>query len=49
MKYETVENDLGNKSKKEIIKDYIELLKKKDKLEKELKKIQKFKHPFFCE
>lgn len=45
MKYETVENDLSNKSKKEIIKDYIDLLKKKDKLEKELKKYKNSNTP----
>ena len=42
MNYYTVESGLKEKSKKEIIKEYIELLKEKEKLEKELKK---YKNP----
>lgn len=42
MKYHTVESGLKEKSKKEIIKEYIELLKEKERLEKELKK---YKNP----
>ena len=45
MKYHTVENGLKDKSKKEIIKEYIELLKEKDKLEKELKKYKNSNTP----
>ncbi|PIN70476.1 hypothetical protein COV93_01400 [Candidatus Woesearchaeota archaeon CG11_big_fil_rev_8_21_14_0_20_43_8] len=41
MKYHTVENGLKEKSKKKIIKDYIELLKEKDKLEEEKKRLEK--------
>jgi len=42
MKYRAVEDGLKDKSKKELIKEYIELLKEKDRLEKELKK---YKNP----
>lgn len=42
MKYHVVEDGLKDKPKKEIIKEYIELLKEKDRLEKELKK---YKNP----
>jgi len=42
MKYQTVEKELNDKSKQEIIKDFIDLLKEKDKLERELKK---YKNP----
>lgn len=45
MKYLTVEKGLEDKSKKEIIKEYIDLLKKKDKLEKELKKYKNSNTP----
>ena len=45
MKYQTVESGLKKKSKKKIIKDYIELLKEKDKLEKELKKYKNSNTP----
>lgn len=42
MKYLTIEKELKDKSKEDIIKDYIELLKEKEKLERELKK---YKNP----
>ncbi len=42
MRYHAVENGLKDKSKKELIKEYIELLKEKERLEKELKK---YKNP----
>jgi len=42
MKYYAIENGFKCKSKKEIIKEYIELLKEKEKIEKELKK---YKNP----
>ncbi len=42
MKHRTVEKELNDKSKKEIIKEYIDLLEEKEKLEKELKK---YKNP----
>lgn len=45
MKYKTVEDDLSNKSKKKIIKDYIDLLKEKEKLERELKKYKNANTP----
>ncbi len=41
MKYQTVERNLNNKSKKDIIKEYIDLLKKKDKIEEEKDKIER--------
>jgi len=41
MKYKTVERGLEDKSKKEIIKDYIDLLKEKDKLAEEKEKIER--------
>lgn len=41
MKYRTVERVLEDKSKKELIKDYIDLLKEKDRLEAEKEKIEK--------
>ena len=40
MKYLTVEKELDEKSKKEIIKEYIDLLKEKEKLEKKLRKYE---------
>jgi len=45
MKYLTVEKELKGKSKKEIIHDYIDLLKEKDKLEKELRKYKNSNTP----
>lgn len=45
MKYKTIESELDNKSKKEIIREYIELLKEKEKLEKELKKYKNSNTP----
>ncbi|MFQ5475234.1 MAG: IS66 family transposase [Candidatus Nanoarchaeia archaeon] len=42
MKHRTVAKELNDKSKKEIIKEYIDLLEEKEKLEKELKK---YKNP----
>lgn len=42
MKYLTVEQELKDKSKEDIIQEYIKLLKEKDKLEKELRK---YKNP----
>jgi len=45
MKYLTVENELKGKSKEKIIKDYIKLLKEKEKLERELKKYKNANTP----
>lgn len=45
MRYHTVEDGLKDKSKKEIIKEYIELLKEKERLEKELKKYKNSNTP----
>lgn len=42
MKHRTVEKELNDKSKKEIIKEYIDLLEEKEKIEKELRK---YKNP----
>jgi len=45
MRYHAIENGLKDKSKKELIKEYIELLKEKEKLEKELKKYKNSNTP----